>query len=317
MKIIKKITFIFLLLILIQVTGASAAIVRQQSVEVYIRTDKSVFYENEAVELSMCIKNISGSKIFFRIYDKYRYSTFQPVVIDMNARNAENTVPYKLENRNIRKGIKKTGFRKITLASGEMFVHSANIKDFFNLRTDTQYRVRGFFYPNFIRPLKIRSENEISFKIIKVKKDSKRIVSKHLPGRVSPSETVLLLLSAEKDKNWVNFQKYIKLNEYIRNYSDFIREYSVADNIQKIKIEKNFLNFLARDRSDYITDFKILGEEISRNEIYSVVYAIVERYGLRYTERYKYKYKLKKYSKHGNIWLINGFDATVLKGRKR
>ena len=56
------------------------------------------------LSLKICIKNISGKKVSFKIYEgkKYNYpdfTTFQPYVYDIMGRNAELTVPYRLKGK--------------------------------------------------------------------------------------------------------------------------------------------------------------------------------------------------------------------------
>ena len=105
--------------------------------QVYLRMDKQKFYDNERVVLKISIKNRSSVNNKFTVFENKMsggpdYSTFQPVVYDMNGHEAEIKAPMW--------GFLKTpeGDPIITLgrtiqvsasleASGELSEHAANL----------------------------------------------------------------------------------------------------------------------------------------------------------------------------------------------
>ncbi|MCP4131190.1 MAG: hypothetical protein GY754_09440 [bacterium] len=289
--------------------------------QVSLRLDKRTYHANERIIVQMYVSNISNKKTLFLIYDKRNnkiknYTTFQPVVFDMQGREAETIVPYRLTGKSKNALIKKLNKRIMVLAPGETMIHSIDLKKLYRLSTNTRYRIKGFFWPDFAQETSLEGENEITFKVIRDRKDIKKSGSKEIVRGLSPSEVIHLALTAEKNRDWARVIKYIKIEEYIKSYPDFKKRYVEADIVEKNRIEQKFIKFLARERYDYLLDFWSIKEDPVDNSTIANVEVIVDRFGVRKTDRYKYRYTLKKYKKYRNLWFITGFEATVLKGKK-
>jgi len=281
--------------------------------------DKKSYFSDEDIVLKICIKNISKEKQSITIYDcnkcpSSNYTTFQPVIYDMQGREAEIIVPYKLENRALSEVIKELEPRQIQLAPNEMFIYSVNIKTIYNLKEKSDYRVKSFFFPDFKENKVILSDNELKFKIAKTRIDIKRLKKKGREIANTPIEIILLILNAEKSKKRDRFVKYINIEKFINSYSNYIGKYNRADDEEKLIIEKDFIKFLLRDRHDYILDYHILREEIDTENKTAYVNVIVDRFGVKITDRYKYRYTLEKAK---NLWLVTDLEATIMKGIRR
>jgi len=271
----------------------------------------------------MYVKNISGTQKSINIYDResdesVNYSTFKPVVLEMNGREAETIVPYRIEGRTIDDEIKKLTVRPMNLAPGETIIHSINIKKIYNLVTGVRYRIKGYFHPDFKENITFPSYNELIFTVTSTRSDSITTGIRYperlnLPSReLAPSEVIKLLLIAEKEKDWVKVLKYLNIEKFINVYPEFINQYLHADDDdEKLKIADNFIIFLSKERDDYLVDFKVHSEDVNINTAY--VEVIIERFGGRMPQRYKYRYTLEKYT---NLWLVVNLEAIVLKGKK-
>ncbi|MCU0843855.1 MAG: hypothetical protein MUC76_02895 [Spirochaetes bacterium] len=277
-----------------------------------IQMDRSTFAEDEPVVLNLIIKNTSDKKEHFVSYDT-SYTTYQPVVYDAQGREAAITVPYRLMNRRVEEVVRDLYPRAIELLPNETLAHTVNLKNLYDLHTGAEYRVRGFFLPDMRNPSALPSSNILSFKIVRAPGLVKKSGVVRQERGVSPSEVVLLALTAEKNGTWDRLYKYIKADTFINAFPDYVRLYNTADEIEKLRILEEFARFLARRRDDYIKDFSITDEIFLPGKNIAYVDVVVNRYGPRLPFRFKYRYTLEKTRDH---WLIIDLEATVLKGER-
>ncbi len=313
MKAIIKAVFV----VTIAGTALFPGTVRSGDFLVYLRLDKEKYYENEDIVLKMCIRNRSVGIISFTVFEDNRrdlpdYTTFQPVVFDNFGREAEIIIPYRMKNLKAEQVVKRMKKRIIELAPGEEFIHSVNLRNVYDLIPEKKYRVRGYFFKNFSENSIIKSNNVLYFRTAGRKKEPPRYLAKRYIHEVSPSEVVTLALNAERDKDPERMIKYFKVEKYINSYSDFVRKYNIADNIERKIIINDFIKFLSRERDDYILNYRILKDEIESSGKIAYVDVIVERYFPKRPYRYLYRYTLEKYK---NLWLIIDLEATVKKIR--
>ncbi|MBN2159807.1 MAG: hypothetical protein JW807_10455 [Spirochaetes bacterium] len=281
--------------------------------------DKRSYYSDDDVILSVCVQNESERNNYFIVYDSSgsdssNYTTFQPVVFDMNGREAEITVPYKIENRNPGELLKGLERRMVELAPREIFIHTIHLKELFNLKLNTSYRVRSLFYPAFEENTVLASDNELAFTIIENRRYVKSSEVDAVNRNLSPKEVMLLTLKAEKDRDWANWLKYFNIEKYINAFPEYVQKYYRADFEEKSAVEKDFVKYLTRERDDYLIDFKILKEAVEKDRNIAYVDVVVDRFATRMTYRYKCRYTLEQYK---NLWLITDEEATVMKGVKR
>jgi hypothetical protein len=259
------------------------------------------------------------------------YTTFQPVVYDMNGRLAELIVPYKMENKTIEQIMPDLLDRNIELGPDETFTHTVNLSKFFKLKPGVKYRVRGLFYPDIKNDLFIKGDNELIFKVdndrsfVKIRSGIvEKAEDRTYSREIAPSEVITLALNAEKNNDWERLRKYIFIEKLINSYSRFVKDYNQSDSAEKKEIEENFVKYLSRDRHDYIVDFKILKEFKDEKGNKAFVEALVERSGYKKPNRYKYIYTLEKKelteqytnkkSYDHDLWLITNLDAVIMKG---
>lgn len=314
--------YTFLLGVILPVLAAIPAfsgVYEPNKLQVHLRMDKKLFYSDENVSLQVCVKNISERKNYFEIYDSSGsvsslFTTFQPMVYDMSGREAEITVPYKIENLNVGDFIRGLDKRLVELAPGEMFIHTVNLKELYDLHLNTGYRIQSLFYPSFDEHSFLKSKNELTFKIIEAKQYNKPSEVDAGDHTISPKEVILLTLKAEKDREWNNWIKYVDIEKYINAFPEFVQKYNHANFEEKTQIEKDFIKFVTRERDDYLVDFKIVRESVEKDRKIAYVDVVVDRYGIRFISRYKCRYKLEQYK---NLWLITDEVATVMKGVAR
>jgi len=277
-----------------------------------VHMDRATFAEDEPVVLNLIVKNTSERKEHFVSYD-VSYTTYQPVVYDAQGREAAITVPYRLMNRRVEEVVRDVYPRAVELLPNETLTHTVNLRNLYELKAGTEYRVRGFFLPDMQNPAALPSSNVLTFKIVRAPGMVKKSGVVRQERGVSPSEVVLLALTAEKTGAWDRLYKYIKAESFIAAFPDFLRPYNAADEIEKLKILDDFAKFLARRRDDYIKDFSITDEIFLPGKDIAYVDVIVNRYGPRLPFRYRYRYTLEK---TGSNWLIIDLEATVVKGER-
>ena len=288
--------------------------------DVLLFMEKYTFDSNEPVSLCINVKNRSLNKRSIKIFDNV-YTSFRPVVYDMNGREADTLIDYRLKNKSLSEAIKNSNSRIIELSSNESFSHSVDLKKIYKIDTNKDYRVKVLFAPDIENQNAVMSANQLTFKTIKaVNGISKSAISRNLkftsPAReLSPFEVVLLFLRAEKDRNWDNYFKYIDTEKFINAYPDYVKIYDQAiqknDVEEKDKILLEFVNYLRKERSDYILSFDIQNELLG-SENNSYVDVIIKRFAARNPNFYKYRYSLEKYK---NLWLITDVEVTVAKGQ--
>ncbi len=317
-------SIIYPILLVVQVTlvllsPAFSGVFEPDKLRVHLRMDKKVFYSDEEVTLHVYVKNISEKKNYFEVYDSLdnessNYTTFQPLVFDMKGNDAEITVPYKIEKRDINDLVRGLEKRMVELAPGESFIHTINVKNLFSLNLNTQYRIQSLFNPSFEESNVIKSDNELTFKIVEAKRYNKPSEVDAIERSISPKEVILLTLKAEKDRDWETWIKYINIEKYINSYPEFVQKYIRADFEEKSLVEKEFIRYATRERDDYLIRYRIIREAVEKDRKIAYVDVIEERFGIRWTYRYKYRYTLEQYK---NLWLITDEEATVIKGIKK
>jgi len=285
---------------------------------VHLRMDRYSFDDDGAVKLNVCVTNSMFRHENFKIFDR-DYVTFQPVVYNSSGREADILVPHRLKKAKNEEILKNLVPRVITLSRNETMTHTIDLRKIYNIESPGEYRVRVYFVPDPGNDFAIPSENVLRFKI--TRPDVFAAGSLYGPIReraydhsrfsVSPREVVLLFLTAEKEKSWQNYLKYVKLDSYINSFPDFGRMYNVSDDVEKLKIEDEFIKFLKSDRHDYIVDFRVGRESIVEGKGIAYVDSRVKRYGSRYRMKYDYRYTLEKFN---SLWLITGVEASVKKG---
>lgn len=326
-RIIANTLFIFLILPVL--SGYS----REDSfrgLDIILKTAKYNYAINEDIILNIYVKNISDDIIPFTIYDSPErsdiydrprgdisgYTTFQPVIYDMQGRNAELIVPYIIGSEDRDKILSWMVKREIRLGPGETFIRSQNLKNIYKFEGDKDYRLKLNFFPdmgNETGSSVIMSSNEVKFRVnperiytSREKVDPSSIV-------LTPGEVVLLVLSAEYENRFSRGIKYIDIEKFINSYPDFTRKYNLADDSGKRVIERDFVRYLTLRRNDYLLSFEIKNEEINETGTVAFVDVEAERKSIVKPDRYRYRYRLEKRSPEDKIWLLAGLEASVIK----
>lgn len=317
MKTLKKI-----LCIILPFLGAVSlyADSEKEAFDVYLSMDKLTFSEKEDIRLMVSVKNISSeTAVFFMQDSRYSspdYTTFQPRVYDMDGRELENIIDYKLQKKYTTDIIGSTEKRPVYLAPGEIFTYSVDLQRVYRIRNGAFYRVRCYFIPDFSVKHVVHGKNEITFLADERAEFNPDLAALSRGGTdtsITPSEIVLLTLEAERSSAKSRMLKFINLEEYIKTESSFIRSYSAAaGDGERQQVLLRFRDYLLRPRIDYLVSFKIADEGIEGERAY--VDVLAERYNVRANESYRYRYILQR-DRGGANWLITGLEATVFKGR--
>jgi hypothetical protein len=299
-----------------------------QSFSVYLKMDKLKFYNSEDIILHVVVKNITDEVASFYVFDPpiredmfnrergdtADYNTFKPVVFDMNGRNAELIVPYVASGSNAKETLSWMTRREIKLGPDETFTRTLNLGRIYRLLPDTDYRVKLHFFPFTGDPDEEKisiSDNELKVRIARDREYQPYKAADVKGVRLVPSEVVILLLNAEKDRFWERAIKYIDVEKFIHSYPDFSRKYDLADDRDKKIIEKDFIRHFISKRSDYLIDFRVVGEEIEPSGRISYVSVVASRKSFIKPDRYKYVYRLEKNSIDDYIWMVSGVEATI------
>jgi hypothetical protein len=295
------------------IASAGYAFAQQSPFRVTVITDRTSFMEGEPVEVSLVIKNTSDRTASFSMYDVF-YTTYQPVAYTLDGREAETTVQYRQMDRTVQNVVQYIEPRTVKIAPDEKIVKRINLRNCYTLETGSQYRIRGFFFPDAKVPLILRSENSVEIRIVPVEReiDSSIELPHQYAGGITPSEMIQLFLTAEKSRNWANMIKYLDLEKYINAYPDYAMNYNTASDPVKRKVLKDFVSYISTPRRDYIVDCEVVKESILEGGKTAYVEAKVTRQSAPRPFVYTYRYTLE--STNGS-WIITGVDATVSKER--
>jgi len=332
----KKKTYILIILIssVISFLDISSYTKEIHPFRVNLYLEKQKYHNSEDIILNIRIENITDDEIEFYIYDSPNrtdlfnrekgdtadYTTFKPVVYDMNGRDAKLIVPYIISEKNSKETISWMNKRIIKLAAGETLMHSQNLRRIYNFDIDKNYRLKLHFFPYIGNAddenKTVISSNELSFKIVNDRIYAPKVPKNPDDMKLNPSEVITLLLSAEKDNQIEKSFKYINIEKFIYSYPDFSRKYSLADDYDKKVIEKEFIRSFVNKKNDYLLDYKIINEEIDSSGLISYVTVDAARSSMIKTQRLKYIYRLEKDSKNDYLWLVSGLEASIMRGGK-
>ncbi len=286
---------------------------------VQISMDQYAYDGDGPVKLHIRVLNSAFRQEIFKVAD-VEYLTFQPVVYAPNGREAEIVVSHRLKKVSKQEVLKDIVPRTIILSRNETFIHTVDLKKIYKISALGEYRVRVYFMPDPEKDFAIPSENVARFKIVRPADYASNslygpVREKRVePSRfsLSPREVVMLFLAAEKEKKWDNYFKYVKLESYIQSFPEFGKLYNASDDVEKLKIEDEFITFIKKGREDYITGFSVGKESMVEGNRIAYVDSGVSRYGTKFGFSYTYKYTLEKFD---TLWLITGVEATLRKGK--
>ncbi len=287
--------------------------------KVHVFMDRNAYDGDGPIKLHIKVQNSAFRQEIFKVAD-VEYLTFQPVVYAPGGREAEIIVAHRLKKVGKEEILKNIVPRMIVLARNESFIYTVDLKKLYKMDTRGEYRVRAYFIPDPSHDFAIPSENIVRFTIARPADYASNSLygpireTRHDPARfsLSPREVVLLFLSAEKEQRWDNYFKYVKLESYIQSFPKFGKLYNNSDDVEKLKIEEEFITFIKRRREDRITGFRVAKESRIEGDRIAYVDSQVSRYGTKFGFNYTYKYTLEKFD---TLWLITGVEATLRKGK--
>jgi hypothetical protein len=177
------------------------------------------------------------------------------------------------------------------------------------------FSIMSYFYPNpeQSKQYYIPSENEYLVHLdILADLSRKDIYARDIlpvqDFRVSPKEIIYLMLTAEYEKNWIDFFKYIDLQEIIRDYPDFARKYIRSPTEYQGIVIEDFKKYLMSNSSHKLVRFEVIKQSIDNKNATVNVRAMREIDG--FDRDFLYIYYL---SPKGNLWQVSGIEAQLLK----
>lgn len=296
--------------------------------DIHLKLNKNLFENGEEIPVEFGIKNTGFST--FRIYpSSIIENSFQFLLTDNKGRE----IPFQ-KKRMVSASVRDSGekvvniwgeeIKEIILHPGESFEKTIYISDYYKLIPGNEYRLIGYFYPDYRNKYFVKSRNIAHFRIAK---DVEKEYYTYGPENnyveplveLTPEETVYLFLSAEMRGNNSGFLKYLDLRKYIHSYDRFSSNYIMASTREKPQILKKFELYLSQKPEDRLINFKIIKKEFDRisdgtvNE-HTRSYVIVraERESKGYRIVYNYKYTLEKNLEKDGFWKIVLVTASVV-----
>ncbi|MDH4261646.1 MAG: hypothetical protein OEV78_01230 [Spirochaetia bacterium] len=297
-----------------------------QGLALYITSSKSRYLTDETISINCQIKNEGLYPITIYLNNEI-LKNFTFIIRD----NKGQSLPLKTDSIKSRsREIKNQTYfgdytatdynaRAMVIQPGESVTKSFNLSEFLTKdvinSTSNTLNVMAYFYPNpeQSNQLYIPSSNQYSIYIDSgnIYKTNKYYSEHQLAMqelKVSPKEVIYLMLTAEYEKNWLNFFKYLDLKEIIRDYPDQARQYIRAPDDKKNLVIEDFKNYLMGSSHHKLLKFEVVSENIENKNATVKVKAMREVDG--FDRDLIYTYYL---SERDKLWQISGVDSQLAK----
>jgi hypothetical protein len=306
--------------------GNSSESYSSQGLSFYITSSKSRYTVNESITLDCQIKNEGLYPITIYLNNEI-LKNFTFIVRD----NKGQSLPLKtdtlksrsreIKNQTYYGDYTATDFnaRAMIIQPGESVSKSFNLADFITSgelsATSSELSVTAYFYPNPEQSAQyyVPANNDYNIYIDQGNnyKSNKSYAENSLPMqelKVSPKEVIYLTLTAEYEKNWSNFFKYIDLHEIIRDYPDHARQFVRAPADKKSMVIEDFKRFLMGASHRQLIKFEVISENVENKTATVKVRAMREIDG--FDRDLMYTYYL---SARDKLWQISGIETQLVK----
>ncbi len=154
--------------------------------------------------------------------------------------------------------------KEVIIAPGEVFEKTLYIDEYYKLIPGEKYKVWLYFHPAPLDPnyanILLRSSNHLNLYI--EKEENKKPALKYLTQtsvNIEPKEIVFLFLTAEKNRNYQNYLKYLELEKLIKAYPVFALKFeNTSSNDEKKDLLQEFSHFLINNSKHPLSKFKII-----------------------------------------------------------
>ena len=293
---------------------------------VRLEIERTRFAAGEDIPVRIKVKNTAYQTI--RIYPYVKANqTFQFFLSDRQGREIPQEFdPAAWERRE--KGseiisLQRQRIKEIILGPEESFEKVLYLNDFYDLRPNQDYRLWLYFYPfsSGQSNLFVRSENLLHFRIdqrrYQKRKEHYPFPKKQRALHLSPEETVYLFLSAEVQKNWPHYLKYLDLKKYVAAYSNYASRYIEAEPQERELVLEEFSTFLTSEPAAPLKSFRLLDARPEHGtaggggldggggegERYFVRVMGLRQAGT-FSSRYEYRYTLESQPQAKGFWKI-------------
>ncbi|MDH5717632.1 MAG: hypothetical protein OEZ22_08325 [Spirochaetia bacterium] len=308
------------------IRGNSTENFTSSNLELQIFSEKRRYSVSEDIILDLSITNNSEYPVTLYMHKNY-LKNFTIIVKDMAGKSMPaKDISFFKDYGDYRDpffhNYTATNFhsRAIVIHKGETIKRTLKIQDIVQLekfdKKKIRYDITAYFYPNpeQMPSLFVKSENMLSVYVTTEKEYLLSNNTEKLPAftmkklAISPKEIVYLALSAEYEKDWPNYLKYISIRDVIKDYPNYARRYMQAQENEKQLIINDFQNYLITRETHKLVKFEII-KEIPENNISTVgVKAVRKVEG--FEREFFYTYYLTKADR---LWYITGIEAAVIK----
>ncbi|MES0490823.1 MAG: hypothetical protein ABUK01_12580 [Leptospirales bacterium] len=208
--------------------------------------------------------------------------------------------------------------RALILQPGEALVRDMELTELVSFEHNysglSRYKVSAYFYPNPEQNKKLFISSQNVYPLFVDAYNVGRTVNATRDTfqsprlSVSPKELVYLALSAEYNRDWPNYFKYVDLHEVIRDYPEFARQYMQAPPQSRGVVLHRFKEFLISDQNHRLKRFEIISENVEYKKSSVTVKATREFDGFERIFLYTYYLTPKD-----NLWQITGIESQLEK----
>ena len=293
---------------------------------VRIEIERTRFGFGEDIPIHIKVKNSGYQTIRIYPYAKAN-QTFQFFLSDRQGREIPqqfNSAAWKKREKGSEiVNLKRQRIKEVIIGPEESFEKVLYLNDFYDLKPKQDYRLWLYFYPGQSN-IFVRSENLVTFRIDANLQQRKGggsfFLKKGTFLHLSPEETIYLFLSAEMQKNWPHYLKYLDLKKYITAYGHYAARYVEADPHQRELVLKEFSTFLVREPAAALKSFRLLDarpETTADGDLADKGRYLVSVMGVRkkgaYLNRYEYHYTLEAQVQPEGFWKIVHVQANLIR----
>ncbi|MCB1199515.1 MAG: hypothetical protein KDK41_02630 [Leptospiraceae bacterium] len=218
--------------------------------------------------------------------------------------------------------------RALILQPGESYTNAVHLWDYVRQPEPMQHvlDISAYFYPNPKQAPSLFAASDNSVRVFfdtsrphasRFKGLQESTTESSIPGLVQPlmidpRETVYLMLSAEYTRNWSGYFKFISLNELLRDYPEFAREYMSVHESRRGIILDRFKEYLMTGGTPKLLRFKVLSEGYTQPEENAST-ARVQVKATRELEGFRREFLYTYYlTRENQFWKISGVESQLL-----
>lgn len=288
----------------------------QEGLEIKIKTQKTVFYYNEPIEIQFTLTNPASQASVQLKLSQYSFLNYFIEVYDLKKVSVKEKDEFFSDRMMIKEKLDRASsaddfFQDAEIREGQIMGQRINLLDYYDLTPGT-YILKGVFYPvssyhnaqkwaetEFVKIIvkdhPLREQEKVK-EGLQLKEELKKILT--------PEDSIKAFFEGKMAKNWDKFFYVIDLRRLIRQFPVFFEAYQKAADEEKNLAVSDFKNFLQELNTDeQLVGFDIKETVIRKNEAISTVTVSSRFRDMLIKREYRFGLTLKDH------WYVYGYTV--------